>query len=103
MKMKKIVLCILAILLSLTFIPIQASANSPKPATTLTAEKTAEIKTIKLRISEIKSMDKTKLKASEKKSLRKEAKEMSKKLRRDYTYEYGGLLLLLLLCIIILM
>jgi hypothetical protein len=48
-------------------------------------------------------MDKTNLKASEKKSLRKEAKEMSKKVRRDYTYEYGGLLLLLLLCIIILM
>ena len=74
--MKKIVLCILAILLSLTFVPIQASANSPKPVTTLTAEKTAELKAIELRISEIKSMDKTKLKASEKKSLRKETKEM---------------------------
>jgi hypothetical protein len=103
MKMKKIVFCILAILLSLTFIPIQASANSPKPATTLTAEKTAEIKAIELRISEIKSMDKTKLNASEKKSLRKEAKEMREKVRRDYSYEYGGLLLLLLLCILILM
>ena len=103
MKMKKIVLCILAILLSLTFIPIQASANSPKPATTLTAEKTAEIKAIELRISEINSMDKTKLKASEKKSLRKEIKGMNKKVRRDYTYEYGGGLLFLLLILLILM
>ena len=87
--MKKIVLCILAILLSLTFVPIQASANSPKPVTTLTAEKTAELKAIELRISEIKSMDKTKLKASEKKSLRKETKEMKEKVRKDYGYSYG--------------
>jgi hypothetical protein len=103
MKMKKIVLCILAILLSLTFIPIQASANSPKPVTTLTAEKTAELKAIELRISEIKSMDKTKLKASEKKSLRKETKEMKEKVRKDYGYSYGGALLLLLILLIILM
>ena len=101
--MKKIVFCILAILLSLTFIPIQASANSPKPVTTLTAEKTAELKAIELRISEIKSMDKTKLKASEKKSLRKETKEMKEKVRKDYGYSYGGALLFLLILLIILM
>ena len=101
--MKKIVLCILAACLSLTFIPLQASANSPKAATTLTAEKTAEIKAMELRIAEIKAMDKTNLKASEKKSLRKEAKEMKEKVKKDYTYSYGaGLLLLLLLLIILL-
>ena len=102
--MKKIAICFMAAFLSLTFIPLQVSAKSPKSATTLTAEKTAEIKTIELRISEINSMDKTKLKASEKKSLRKEVKTMNKKVRRDYTYEYSGaLLLLLLLCLLILM
>ena len=104
MKMKKLVICIMAAFLSLTFIPIQASANSPKPATTLTAEKTAELKAINLRISEINSMDKTNLKASEKKSLRKEIKGMNKKVRRDYSYAYGsGLLLLLLIILICLM
>ena len=93
----------MAAFLSLTFIPLQVSAKSPKSATTLTAEKTAEIKAIELRISEINSMDKTKLKASEKKSLRKEIKGMNKKVRRDYTYEYGGGLLFLLLILLILM
>jgi hypothetical protein len=103
MKMKKLVICIMAVFLSLTFIPIQASTNSPKPATTLTPEKTAELKAIELRISEIKSMDKTKLNASEKKSLRKEAKGMKKKAQTDYGYEYyGGLFLLILLLLILL-
>jgi hypothetical protein len=98
--MKKFVFCILTILLSLTFVPIQASASPAKPATALTTEKTAEIKAMELRIAEIKAMDKTKLKASEKKDLRKEAKVMKEKVRRDYTYEYSALLLLLLLLII---
>lgn len=101
--MKKIVFCIMAVLLSLTFMPIQASATSPKPATALTAEKTAEIKAMELRISEIKAMDKTKMNATEKKSLKKEAKEMKEKVKRDYGYTYGGALLLLLLILIILM
>lgn len=100
--MKKIVFCIMAVLLSLTFLPIQASANSPKPATELTAEQTAELKVIELRIAEIKAMDMSKMKAAEKKSLKKEAKDMSKK-ARDYTYSYGGALLLLLLLIILFM
>ena len=103
MKMKKIAICIMAACLSLTFIPLQAK-EVVKPSTSVTAPKPAEVKALDLRLNEIKSMDKSKLNASEKKSLRKEVKAI-KQQYRDYGVVYisaGTLLLIVILLIILL-
>jgi hypothetical protein len=104
MKMKKIAICIMAACLSLTFIPLQAK-DVVKPSTLVTTSKSAEVKELDLRLNEIKSMDKSKLTVSEKKSLRKEVKTTKQRLYNDYGVVYisaGTLLLIVILLIILL-
>lgn len=101
--MKKLVICIMAVCLSLTFIPIQAK-ETVKPSTSVTAPKPAEVKALDLRLNEIKSMDKSKLSASEKKNLRKEVKAIKHQYRDyDVVYVSAGTIILIIILLIILL
>jgi hypothetical protein len=86
--MKKIVLCLMATVLSLTFVPLQLSAASEKNPTSVVVpkpEESAEAKVLENRLNEIKALDKSTMKAEEKKAVRKEVKSIKRELR-----ELGG-------------
>jgi hypothetical protein len=109
--MKKIILCLMATFLSLTFIPLQSSAATVAVPVTKEAAKpptpaeTAEAKTLQLRLDEINSMDKTDLKVAEKKNLRKEVRSINHKLKEISGGVYlsvGAVLLIALILIILL-
>jgi hypothetical protein len=105
--MKKIAIILLATCMSLTFLPLQASASTTEPVTTMPAPKpveSSEAKTLELRLNELNSMDKTKLKASEKKSMRKEVRSINHKLREigGGVYISAGALILILILLIVL-
>lgn len=99
---------LLAACLSLTFIPLQANATSNVPATTTTVPSpaaAAEAKTLETRLYEINAMDKTNLKSSEKKSMRKEVRSINHKLREigGGVYISAGALIIILILIIVLL
>jgi hypothetical protein len=94
--------------LSLTFIPLQASAATiaepsslvdPKPA------EAAEAKTLLLRLDEIKATDMSKLKSSEKKDLRKEVRSINHKLKTigGGVYISAGAVILLIILLVVLL
>jgi hypothetical protein len=86
--MKKIVLCLMATVLSLTFVPLQLSAATEKNPTSVVVpkpEESAEAKVLENRLNEIKALDKSTMKAEEKKAVRKEVKSIKRELR-----ELGG-------------
>ena len=98
----------MAMFLSMTFLPIQSNAAASKPSSSLVDPKSAEaaeVKAIELRLNEINAMDKSNMKASEKKSLRKEVKSMNHKLREVSGGIYisvGAVILIVVLLIILL-
>ena len=106
--MKKIVFCLLATCLSLTFLPLQSNAVTTAEPSSLVATKPAEsseAKTLELRLNVIKAMDKSTLAPSDKKNLRKEVKSINHKLREISGGVYlsvGAVLLIALLLIILL-
>lgn len=82
--MKKIAICLMATCLSLTLLPLQSSAATITPATSIpapTPAETAEAKILTLRLNEINMMDKSNLKSADKKNLRKEVRSINHKLR----------------------
>jgi len=106
--MKKIIFCLMVALLSMTFLPLQSSAATvaepsslvdPKPA------ESAEAKTLLLRLDEINSMDKSKLKSSEKKNLRKEVRSIKDRLRDlgPGIYLSGAAVLIIVILLIVLL
>jgi hypothetical protein len=106
--MKKIVFCLMAAVLSLTFIPLQASATSSEPTTTLpapapTPAEAAKILSLETRLKEIDAMDKSELKAAEKKDLRKEVKAIKHELRAigGGVYLSAGAVILILVLLVI--
>jgi hypothetical protein len=108
--MKKILLCVVATCLSLALFPVLANAasdNVPSVVGTKPAEPadSVEAKTLVLRIDEINKMDKTNMKSSEKKALRKEVKSINNTLRDSGGYVYlsaGAVILIVILLIILL-
>jgi hypothetical protein len=109
--MKKIVLLLMVTMLSLTFVPLQSNAANlavpeKKEATRIpTTSEAAEAKALKSRLDEINAMDKSELKAAEKKNLRKEVRSIDKKLREVSGGVYlsvGAILLIVLLLVILL-
>lgn len=100
-------LCVMAVFLSFTFLPLQSKAASTEPAP-MEAPKpadSAEARTLELRLNEINAMDKSELKASEKKELRKEVKSINHKLREISGGVYlsvGTIVLIVILLIILL-
>jgi hypothetical protein len=109
--MKKIVICLMAIFLSLTFIPLQSFGATTEKASSLVITKppetteSAEAKALTLRLNEISAMDMSKLKSTEKKELRKEVRSIKRELKdiSGGVYISAGLLILILVLLIILL
>ena len=107
--MRKIVFCLMATFLSLTFIPLQANASTSDPTTTLPAPapaspaEAAKVLTLESRLKEIDAMDKSELKAAEKKDLRKEVKSIRHELRTigGGVYLSAGAVILILVLLVI--
>lgn len=107
--MKKNLFLALATCLSLTLFPLLSNGADIKPKSAMVATKPAEpvdsteAKNLLLRLDEIKAMDKSDLKGTEKKALRKEVKEISSKIDSPYLYISGGSLIVIILLLIILL
>jgi hypothetical protein len=106
--MKKIILCVMAIFLSLTFLPLQSNAATTEPSSSLVAPepvKSAEVKALESRLTEISVMNTSKMKASEKKSLRKEVRSINHKLRDigGGVYVSAGAIILILILLVVLL
>jgi hypothetical protein len=106
--MKKIIFCLMATILSLTFLPLQSNAATTVEPSSLVAPKTSESEeanTLVLRLNEIKVMDKSEMKSSEKRELRKEVKSINHKLREVSGGVYlsvGAIILIVILLIVLL-
>ena len=94
--------------LTLTVLPFQSKAENtpvtaamvdPKPA------ESAEVKTLELRLNEISSMDKSKMKATEKKALRKEVRSIEKRLKAigSGVYLSGAAVILIIILLVVLL
>jgi hypothetical protein len=109
--MKKIVFCIMAAILSLTFLPLQSYAGTKEEPSSLVAtkpaatEESAEARTLLLRLNEINAMDMSKLKAPEKKELRKEVRSIKRELREvtGGVYLSVGVIILIVVLLIVLL
>jgi hypothetical protein len=106
--MKKIVFCLMVALLSLTFLPLQSFAATTEEPTSLPAPKpaaSAEAKALELRLNEINSMDKTKLKSEDKKNLRKEVKSIKHNLKAigSGVYLSGAAIILIVILLVVLL
>jgi hypothetical protein len=106
--MKKIVFCVMATIMSLTFIPLQSSAATSEPTSSLVAPKPEpppEVKALELRLNEINAMDKSNMRSSEKRELRKEVKSINHKLREvsGGVYVSVGVIILVVVLLIILL
>lgn len=109
--MKKSLIYLMAISLSLTFFPVIASAANNNKARPVESRKpvqpsdSAEARTLILRLNEIKAVDKSSLSASEKKSMRKEVKSTEKKLNSlggGVYLSVGAVILIVVLLIVLL-
>jgi hypothetical protein len=106
--MKKIALCLMITILSLTCIPLQSFATTINASSSLVDTKpaeSAEAKALLLRLDEINAMEKSKMKASEKKNLRMEVRSTKNKLREigGGIYLSAGAVVLILILLIILL
>lgn len=106
--MKKIIICLMATCLSLTFLPLQSSAAANSESSSLVVSKTAEsteATAMLKRLDEIKALDMSKLKATEKKSLRKEVRATKHNLRdvNGGVYLSAGAIILIAILLIILL
>lgn len=105
--MKKLPLYLMMMVLSLSIFP-STSFASEKNATadnTRTKEMPAEVKVMLNRLEEIKAMDKSEMKASEKKELRKEVRTIKANLAASNNGVYisvGAIIIIILLLILIL-
>ena len=92
---------------SLSLVPNQTSAETKDPITTTETPKEvpAEVKTLLLRLDEIKAMDKSELNSSEKKALRKEVRAIKTTLKSTGNGVYlsvGAIIIIILLLILLL-
>jgi hypothetical protein len=106
--MKKITLCIMATFLSLTFLPVQSNAATsvaPSSSIVLKTSEVTEAKALYKRLDEIKALDKSNMKSSEKKVLRKEVRTIKHQLSDlgGGVYISAGALIIILLLLIILL
>jgi hypothetical protein len=109
--MKKIVICIMALCLTLTLIPLQSVASATNEPSSLVVTKppdpveSSEAKALISRLDEINAMDMSKLKSSEKKEMRKEVRSIKRELRELGSGVYvsvGAIIIIALLLIILL-
>ncbi|WOD45163.1 hypothetical protein [Hwangdonia lutea] len=104
--MKKNILCLMLVALSLGMCPntVMAADKNPKNITAKTHEMPPEVKVMIDRINEIKNMDKSSLTRMQRKELRKEVRSMKKSVRASGNgiYISSGAIIIILLLIIIL-
>jgi hypothetical protein len=108
--MKKIMTYLMAIILSLSVLPLQSYVSPKEKPTSTGVTKTpettesAEAKTLLLRLNEIKAKDMSKLNSTEKKKLRKEVRSINRKLKdlSGGVYISVGTLIIILLLLILL-
>jgi uncharacterized protein involved in copper resistance len=104
--MKKIAICLMMVFLSLTFLPLQLNAAVTEPTSIAgnKANEIAEMKTLELRLNELKEMDKSKMKSAEKKSMRKEVRSINHRMHdiSGGLYISGGAIIIILLLLLIL-
>jgi hypothetical protein len=105
--MKKIAICLLTACLSLTILPTYASAPKAdiKTVTSTNSSDAEKVKALELRLYEIKAMDKSKMKASEKKKLRKEVKSINRNIHDigGGVYISAGAIIVALILILVLL
>jgi len=106
-KMKKIILGIMVTCMLLAFYPIESKASIKTNTTSLPVDKPAEsarANTLLLRLDEINKMDKSNLKSSEKKVLRKEVRSIKKELTAMGSGVYisvGAIIIIVLLLVLL--
>lgn len=103
--MKKTVLCIMALCLSLTFHPLQSTASANVAPSSLVPSDSALAKVYLNRLIEIRDMDKSNLSSAEKRDLRKEVKSLKREIRsnnRGIYLSIGAVIIIILLLILIL-
>lgn len=108
--MKKITFVVMAMFLSLTFYPGMANAATTKEATpTSLVDKnptaSPEAKVLLQRLDVIDRLDKSNLKSTEKKALRKEVRSIKNQLEAmgGYVYVSAGVVILIVILLIILL
>jgi hypothetical protein len=106
--MKKLAICLMVTFLSLTLLPLQLNAANASEPSSLAAPKpaeSAEVKTLELRLNEIKAMDKSNMKSSEKRSIRKEVKSINHRMREigGGVYLSAGALILIVILLVVLL
>lgn len=105
--MKKLTFYLMMLIMSLIIIPTTSNAaeKSTTAATNNPKEMPAEVKVMLNRLEEIKAMDKSSLKSSEKKILRKEVRSIKETLRSTGNGVYlsvGAIIIIILLLILLL-
>ena len=105
--MKKVTFYLMMMVLSLSILPTQmiAAEKNPTAITNDSKEVPAEVKVLLNRLEEIKTMDKSELKSSEKKALRKEVRAINAELRSTGNGVYlsvGAIIIVILLLILLL-
>lgn len=106
--MKKITITLVALSLTLAFLPLQSYAiTSPLPAKMAIAEPLTdpEADALVKRLQEIEGMDKSDMSFSEKRALRKEVRSIEKSLKVNNGGVYlsvGGIIIVVLLLILLL-
>lgn len=105
--MKKFPLYLMMMVFSLSIFPQTsfASEKNTPVSTAKTTEIPAEVKVMLNRLEEIKAMDKSEMKASEKKELRKEVRTIKAQLKASNNGVYlsvGAVIIIILLLILIL-
>ena len=108
--MKKFILCLMATVLSLTLLPLQSSGAAKEEPTSLVVTKppepaeSAEAKALVTRLDEIKAMDMSKLKSTEK-ELRKEVRTIKRELKdiSGGVYISAGALIVILIVLLVIL
>ena len=106
--MKKIIFCLMAVILSLTLLPVKSFGSTTEEPSSLPVTKpveSSEVKTLELRLNELNSMDKSNMKSAEKKNMRKEVRTIKRELRTisGGVYISAGLLIVILIVLIVIL
>jgi hypothetical protein len=108
--MKKIAICLMTACLSMTMlnaaVPKAATNETSRPSAPLTkTTESEEAKSLELRLYEIKAMDKSMMKSSEKKELRKEVKTINRRMHdiSGGVYISAGALIVVLVLLLVLL
>lgn len=109
--MKKIILCLMATVMSLAFLPLELSAKPKVPPppmavpSPVSPAEAARANELLLRLDEIKKSDKSELKASEKKDLRTEVRSINSELKSigNGVYLSGAAIIVVIILLIVLL